>query len=66
MADFLVGSYITIMLVLITASGSMALNNDDPNRRKDAYKVLRLLVTTGAASGLIGLLVRLHELGLLR
>jgi hypothetical protein len=65
MADWLVGTYILVMLLVITFSASMALLNKDAARRKDAYKVLRLLVTTGAASGLISLLVKLHEIGLL-
>jgi hypothetical protein len=66
-AGFLTGAYVAVMIALITASGSRAVNDDDPDRRRDAYKVLRLLVGVGAAGGgLLGLLVRLHELGLLR
>jgi formate-dependent nitrite reductase membrane component NrfD len=66
LADWLVGAYVAVMLPLIALSGCMAVLNKDAVRREDARKVLRLLVTAGAASVLIGLLAKFHELGLLR
>jgi hypothetical protein len=47
-------------------SGYIALVMPDSGRRKDGYKVLRLLLSTGTASGLAGLIVKIHELGLIR
>jgi hypothetical protein len=65
---WLVGAYAVIMLLLIAVSGAIALfERKDALRREDAYRVLKLLVLAGAASGgILGLLVKLHELGLLR
>ena len=63
MAGWLVGGYAVITLFLITAAGYIALRATDAELRKDAFRVLRLLVTAGAFSGgLIEVLLRLHEL----
>jgi hypothetical protein len=62
-AGWLVGAYAVITLLLIASAGRITLSAVDAERRKDAFKVLRLLVTAGAFSGgLIELLLRLHEL----
>lgn len=66
MGDWFIGIYVALMLVLIAASGGIALCVHDSDRRKDAYKVLRLLLLSGATSGLLGVLIKLHELGVLR
>jgi hypothetical protein len=63
---WLAWAYAVVELLLIAASGYAALAVRNTGRRRDAYKVLRLMLTAGAASGLAGLLVKLHELGLLR
>jgi hypothetical protein len=65
--DWVIGIYAAIMLALIALSGCIALCMRESDRRKDAYRVLRLLILSGAASGgLLGVLIKLHELGLLR
>ena len=66
MLVWLVGVYVIVELLLIAASGYVALAMPDSSRRKDAYKVLRLLLSAGAIGGLAGMIIRLHELGLLR
>jgi hypothetical protein len=63
---WLAWAYTIIELLLIAASGYFTLTKPSPGQRKDAYKVLRLMLSAGAASGLADLLIKLHELGILR
>jgi predicted permease len=65
-ADVLVGAYVAVMVSLIALSGWIALLHKHPARRRDARKVLTILVSAGTASGFVGLLIKLHEVGLLR
>jgi hypothetical protein len=63
----LAGAYVVVMLVWISASARIALYAIDADRRRDAIKVLRLLLTAVAAGGgIVGVVVKLYELGLLR
>ncbi len=67
MAGWIIGIYAVILLALMAVSGCIALCMSESDRRKDAYRVLRLLILSGAASGgLLSVLIKLHELGLLR
>jgi hypothetical protein len=66
-AGWIIGIYAAIMLALMAVSGCIALFMNQSDRRRDAYRVFRLLIVSGAASGgLLSLLIRLHGLGLLR
>jgi cobalamin biosynthesis protein CobD/CbiB len=62
-AGWLMAAYAVVLLLLLAGSGYLALHEKDKARQEAAYKVLRLLITAG---GLLGLLAKLHEFGLLR
>lgn len=67
MLGWLFGAYIAIVFLLIAGSGCIALCMSDANRRQDGYRVLRLLLlSAGAVSGILGLLAKLHAIGLFR
>jgi hypothetical protein len=63
MFEWLAGAYAVIMFALIGSAGCIALLVSDSQRRGDGYRVLRLLLSTGTASGILWLLVRLHQMG---
>ena len=46
MWTWLIASYLTLLLVLIGCSGFVAVFLDDDKRRRQAFKVLRLLLAT--------------------
>jgi hypothetical protein len=61
----LVLAYGITLCLLAGCAGGVALFVGDADRRKTAYDVLKLvLTTTTGAAGLVGLLVRLHDAGL--
>jgi len=59
---WLVGAYAVLVFVLIGCAGFVALFVQDEHRSKNAYRVLRLVLTslTGAAS-LAAALMKLHQ-----
>jgi hypothetical protein len=64
--NWLIGSYATVGLVLFGCAGYVAVWVKDRLQRADAYRVLKLVIgaLTGTG-GLIALVLRLHETGLL-
>ncbi|MGH3622302.1 MAG: hypothetical protein ACRDQ5_10995 [Sciscionella sp.] len=59
-------AYATVALALIARAGLAAIQAPDSEQRKDAYRVLKLILgTASGAGGEVAVLVRLHELGLL-
>lgn len=66
MTGWLTATYALAELLLIMAAAYTALATHSPGHRKDGYKVLRLLLSAGAASGVAGILLNLHQLGVLR
>lgn len=66
MTGWLTAIYALAELLLVICAAYTALATRSPGRRKDGYKVLRLLLSTGAGSGLIGILLKLHQLGVIR
>ncbi|WIX91322.1 hypothetical protein [Amycolatopsis sp. DG1A-15b] len=69
MLAWILGGYAVLFLLLLGCAGFVAVLVNDPDRRADAYKVLRLLtgivLGSGGAGGLVGLLIKLHELGVI-
>jgi hypothetical protein len=66
---WILGGYAVLFLLLLGCAGSVAVFVDDPGRRADAYKVLKLLtgivLGTGGAGGFVGVLIKLHEMGVI-
>jgi hypothetical protein len=63
---WLLGGYAVLMLALIACAGFVALFVADEKRRKTAYDVLRLALTTATGSaGVVAVALKLHEAGLL-
>ncbi len=66
MLDWLACTYAAVILILTATAGYTALCVSDASRRADGYRVLRLLlISAGPVSGLAGILIKLHQLGLL-
>jgi hypothetical protein len=62
---WIAGGYAITTVVLVCYATHVALAKPDRRHRADAYRVLKLLMTTvGGSAGLIGVLVRLHEVGI--
>jgi hypothetical protein len=59
---WLIGSYMALLLVLMACAGFLALFVGDGERRRQAFKVLRLLLATGT-SILVVTTVRLYRPG---
>lgn len=60
------GGYAIIMALLVCYATHVALSKNDRQHRADAYRVLRLIWTTvGGTTGLAGISLKLHDLGLL-
>lgn len=66
MLEWILGCYAVLSLVIIWRAAVVAITVPDAERRRDAYKVLKLMMgaLTGTG-GLIALLVKLHDLGVL-
>ncbi|VVJ22765.1 Uncharacterised protein [Amycolatopsis camponoti] len=69
MLAWILGGYAVLFLLLLGCAGFVALFVNDPDKRADAYKVLKLLtgivLGSGGAGGLVGLLLKLHEMGVI-
>ncbi|VVJ22605.1 Uncharacterised protein [Amycolatopsis camponoti] len=69
MLAWILGGYAVLFLLLLGCAGYVAVFVDDPDQRADAYKVLKLLtgivLGSGGAGGLVGLLLKLHEMGVI-
>lgn len=62
---WLVGAYIVLMLALTGCAGGVTLFVADRERRKVAYDVLKLMLTTATGSaGVAALVLKLHEVGM--
>lgn len=62
---FLLG-YAVFLAVLIGYAVHIALSDPDAERRRDAYRVLKLIwVTATGSSGVVMLAIQLHTMGLL-
>jgi len=62
---FFIG-YATFVAVLIGYAAHVALSNKDRQRRADAFRVLKLVWgTTTGAGGVIAVMIRLHDAGML-
>lgn len=58
--------YAVFLAVLIAYAVHIALSCPDAERRKDAYRVLRLIwATVTGGGGVIMIAIKLHEMGLL-
>jgi hypothetical protein len=66
MWGWLIGGYAAVLALLIGFAGFVASWVECPNKRADAYKVLKLALTavTGA-SGVLAAALALHQAGLL-
>jgi hypothetical protein len=66
MLVWIVGCYAVLALAIIGSAAFVAVFVPDDNQRRDAYKVLKLMLgaITGTG-GLLALVVKLHEAGLL-
>lgn len=59
-------AYVAFILILGGIAACVALFVADSGRRHDAYRVLRLLISTGTGGSGVGvLMLQLHEAGLL-
>ncbi|WP_158893644.1 hypothetical protein [Amycolatopsis anabasis] len=61
----LVGAYAVVTLLLLAIAGLTAVREADAGRRRDAYRVLKLLTTTAGGGGITAAVLKLHESGLL-
>jgi hypothetical protein len=61
---WLIGAYTTLLLVLIGCAGFVTLFVGDDNRRRQAFRVLRLLLAT-CTSVVVVTAFRLYQSGLL-
>jgi hypothetical protein len=60
---FFIG-YSAFVVVLVSYAAHIALSSPDEAKRRDGYRVLKLIWGTATgASGLVGIALRLHQLG---
>lgn len=58
--------FVALIFILFACSGFVSIFVDDAVKRQDAFKVLKLLIKiTFGTGGLIALLVKLYEMGIL-
>lgn len=66
MLTVLVAVFACLLMALLLCAGGVAVFVKDSARRADAYKVLKLLTYfVGGSGGAVGLLAKLHEMGVI-
>ncbi|MGA6165994.1 hypothetical protein [Amycolatopsis magusensis] len=66
MLQWVATGYGVLVAVLITAAAGVALFVSDTSRREMGFKVLKLVLGTATgAGGILALVVRVHEIGLM-